>query len=201
MPKHAQVTIVGEIHGQETNNVLNFRSELDAGTLADLLNDIGTCIITSLLPALSNEWKYQELRGKITSPVAGDEVIQTAGVQQGSQFAQGDVTFTAALFSVKTGFAGRSKRGRFFIAGVAKEDIINSRFTDAHMTLLVAFATCLINKFILSNSASNWRLGVLSRKTVGGAPINYETAFTPALTIVPAQTVAVMRSRRIGHGR
>lgn len=201
MAKHAQVTIVGEIHGQETNNVLNFRSAVDAATLATLLGDIGQCIITSLLPALSNEWKFKELRGKITAPVAGDEVIESQGVQVGSQFAQGDVTFTAALFSIKTGFAGRSKRGRFFIAGIAKEDIINSEFTDAHMNLLIAFATCLINKFILTATAGDWKLGVLSRKRIAPAPIDYEANFTHALTIAPHKVVAVMRSRRKGHGR
>jgi hypothetical protein len=68
------------------------------------------------------------------------------------------------------------------------------------LVLLTAFLTCMAGKFTGANASTPWRLGVFSPtnlKAVGGS---FDTAFREATQLSPSATLAVMRSRKLGHG-
>lgn len=195
-----KITMVGQLHGQETNNVWHFRFNSDAATFANLAIAIFDCIRTALLPGLSNEWRCIELRGKQLFPVATDEaIIPAEATDIGAINGEGLPSYCAGLISIKTGVAGRRNRGRFYIAGIPETGQTASRLTNGELALLVAFATCLANKFVIPNNNFPMRLGVLSRKNVQGGQ-NIGAAFREATVLTTTNVLATMRRRKLGVG-
>lgn len=195
-----KITMVGQLHGQETNNVWHFRFTSEAATFATIAAAIFDCIRTTLLPALSNEWRCIELRGKQIFPNATDEaIIPAEPTDIGGINNESLPSFNAGLISIKTGAAGRRNRGRFYIAGIPETGQNGSRLTTGELALLVAFATCLANKFIIANNTFPATLGVLSRKNVqSGQSIG--NAFRSGTVLTTTNVLATMRRRKIGVG-
>lgn len=195
-----KITVVGQIHGQETNNVQHYRFTSEESTFAGIAAAIFDCIRTVLLPGLSNEWRVIEIRGKKLFPQATDEsVIAALSTDVGGLNTEGLPSYCAALVSIKTGLAGRRNRGRFYLAGVPETGQTGSRLTNGELAIIVAFAACLANKFIVANNDFPYRLGVLSRKNVqGGASIG--NAFRDGTVLTTTNVMATMRRRKIGVG-
>jgi hypothetical protein len=197
----AQVTIRGGIHGVQTNNVLSFRSNNSLTDVNSILVDLLDCVRTTLFPALSNDWVLDSLRGKVIYPAPGDEIIIAAeSTDKGNKLTGGDVSFAAALVQVRTGLGGRSKRGRFFLAGVDEGGIESSRLTNGELALIAAFAACLAGKFLGGFGLTGWNLGVYSRKLRLANPNEPANFFFPATQLVAVPVVATMHSRKIGQG-
>ncbi len=196
-----QVVISYSLHGQLCNNVLHFGTDNFEDEIPALLQDILTCITNSLRPAVSEDLVVNGLTGRELYPVLKDpEELTPAVVTQGTGL-PGGVSFSAYLYQIKTGLGGKSNRGRIYIPGTIENDVNLSRVSDAAMVKLIAFATCLANKFISRAAGSSpWQIGVLSRKKSTEAGQNIGTAFNVATVLRPVKEVAVMRSRRIGNG-
>lgn len=197
----AQLTIVGRLHGQTTNNVMHFRNNASGAGLAALIADIIDCIRTALLPALSLDWQLIEVRAKEIHPFLGEDVVVAGvGTDIGAQ-SVGVPSICAGLIQIKTGFGGRRKRGRIYIAGLSEANTANSSLTPGEVTLLLAYATCLANKFLGGVGFTGWNLGVLSEKTRKEQPLAGDNVwFTEATALTVVDQVASMRSRRVGVG-
>lgn len=83
---------------------------------------------------------------------------------------------------------------------VIGNDVQHGQLTDNGLAKVVAFALCLAQKFIFEEppDATVFKLGVLSRKGITTATT--AAHFTRATNLQPQRIVAVMRSRKIGHG-
>lgn len=202
----ARVVIQGELHGQQTINVLHFGSEgavpPDVTTnLQNLIAAVLTCIRDTLLPAVSQDWKLQQVTAKQLYPTATDErVVLAEPTDVGAIAGDGDVSFTAQLLQIRTGLAGRTNRGRMFIAGVPEGGVSQSRLTPGQLALIAAFAACLVSEFI-GQPAPAWNLGILSRKNLQQNYSNAHTNFRLATSVQATNLVATMRSRKVGKGR
>lgn len=203
----AQCRIHGELHGQQTVNVLNFATNasiLDQAGLDTLLLElavaVGECVIDTLLGAVTVDWRAVSTDAKRIYPTVSDPIINTFAAAQLGSKSTTSVSFAASLLSLRTGGGGRKGRGRLFLPPPGEAEISQSALDAGTVTALVAFATCLAGKFLGASPTTPWRLGVLSRKTAGPTLAAFDTGFRMCTQLSPVVDVACMRSRRKGHG-
>jgi len=203
-----QVRLNWLLEGQQCKNVLHFLCasgggdpDIDLHLIQVLLN----CIVTTLLPGLSNSVTLQSITWKKVSPVLGQEYEDTpVAPAVGQNIKAALPTFCAAVISIRTGLGGRSHRGRIYIPGVVIADD-NQDFMDPADDLWVAllnFCVCLATNFIPGDppGANSWSLGVYSRK-IGGAAFPYGLGgFSGGVTFSPDRALATQRSRKFGRG-
>jgi hypothetical protein len=203
----AEVRIVGQIHGQTTNNVLHFATntqindpiQRDALILA-LLTAMLACVTEQLVTGVTSDWTLDHLEGRSLFPTVGDPIIKPPDAPTQGQLSPASVSFASSLISIKTGLGGRKGRGRIFLPPPGEGETTGSVSAQSVFTELQAFINCVVGKFIGQSASEQWRLGVLSRKDLAGSVNNFNTAFREATTLVPQRTLAVMSRRRIGRG-
>jgi len=203
----ARVRILGTLHGQQTVNVLHFatNTQINDPPAADalilqLLVALLACCTEQLLAAVTQDWTLTGLDGVRIAPAVQDPVVQAAPGGSVGTAGVCSVSFAASLIQVRTGGGGRSGRGRIFLPPAGEAETTNSTLSAPIITQLQEFIDCVAGKFIGVGATEDWRLGVLSRKTFANAPGNFDAAFREAQSLVPVQNVAVMRSRKVGHG-
>jgi hypothetical protein len=195
-----EVVVEGTLHGSQCLNVYHFKGSNNFASLAGVIAAVVDCVRTTLLPALSVDYKLVAVRGKTIYPALSDEQITAGGAGDvGSITTDSDVSFAAALLSMKTGLGGRQNRGRKFLAGIPESGISKSELTIPELALIVTFATCLADKFISGLSSFPYFIGVLRRKmlTQGSSKL---AAFQPYTSIVTSTVIATQRRRKKGIG-
>lgn len=201
-----QLRIEGRQEGQQVINVMHFRAETASDDVQTrLFTAILTCFITTLLPKLSSQYKFERLIGKRVSPDVGPDVIM---LDETSVLAQGNAaalpSYASAVLSIRTTRAGRSGRGRMFIGGIPELATTNSAFDPASefWLALIAFVACVGTKFLVPDVAqpNQWSFGVMSRKLGGVKPPFAANGYAPYTSIEPKSLVATTRSRKVGHG-
>lgn len=204
-----RVLLQGRIEEQLCENVLFFRAATpDPDVLAGLLADLIECFLTGLVPALGSTYTFEQAVAQRITPTMGAEVIFTPDNTfsvQGAAAGDAEPSFVSALISLRSNRAGRSGRGRMFIAGIPEGEttasLINSE--GALWAALLAFIVCMLGKFISPDvpPAGQWEWGVFSRK-IGGTKDPFSAlGFAPMIAATPKQLLATTRSRKIGHGR
>lgn len=204
-----RVLLQGRIEDQLCENVLWFRCATpDPDVLAGLLADIIECFLTNLVPVLSTTYTFEQAVAVRCTPTMGAEVIYTpaAGVAvQGAGDGDAEPSFVSALISLRSSRAGRSGRGRMFIAGIPEDQTTASMLnTEAALwAALLGFCVCMLGKFIAPDvpPAAQWEWGVFSRKLGGSKDPFSALGFAPMIAATPKQLLATTRSRKIGHGR
>ena len=209
----AQVRIVGQIHGQQTMNVLHFASnetELDVGApsplLTALIEAVVECVIEALLGAVTQDWTFQYCDGRLVhnaggSPTGTDPVIVTAPAGSVGEGGVASVSFAASLVNLRTGVNGKSGRGKMFLPPPGEAQTANSEMDNATQTALTAFLTCMAGKFLGTTPSTAWRWGVYSRKLGGTNYASWDAGFAVAGNISPVTKLAVISRRKFGHGR
>lgn len=201
----AQVVVHGLIHGQQTKNVWNFAR--DGSTPPDTLlemtalaTEVRQAYRTSGYAAISQSWALEKVSAKMLYPNPSDEgQVFAEAIDHGTQgFAH--VSFASVLMHIRTGLAGRTHRGRIFFPGVPSDGVLNSKLTDTDLALWTAFRDTLVQQFGPAAGTGQWRLGVLSRKELGGILTGYPGSFKFMSNLEVSNVIAVTRSRRIGHG-
>jgi len=203
----AQARIIGEIHGQQTVNVFHFATNAqiaDEGALDTLLLALAEamleCVITTLLPGVTSDWKAIRCDAKRVYPAISDPIVATADAGSVGELSATSVSFASSLVNIRTGGAGRQGRGRAFLPPPGEAEVSASSIDPGTLTLITAFLTCVATKFMGASPTTDWHLGVLSRKHLSGIGGTYDNSFRVATSLNPVADLAVMRSRRKGHG-
>jgi hypothetical protein len=203
----AQARIIGQLHGQETVNVLHFATNdeiLDQDSLDTLLLQLADalkdCVLSTLLPGVTADWTFIKSDAKRIYPTASDPIVSTAPAGSVGELGATSVSFAASLLSIRTGGGGRRGRGRMFLPPAGEAQTANSNLDAGTLLLLAAFAACMAGKFLGSSPTTAWRLGVYSRTNDAGTGGTFDNSFRVATQLSPVAAVAVMRSRRVGHG-
>lgn len=203
-----QVRVVGRIEGQETNNIFYFRCISGAGDSDVHLHLILVflqCFIDHLLPVLSSAWNLERIVWKKVYPSLGPEIISVpTGSTQGGGAATALPSFCSAVVSIRTQFGGRSRRGRTYYAGIPENATVGSTLdpTGAFWTAILAFAACVIEKFVAGDppGTNAWAMMMYSRK-LGGSTFPLGNAGFEAVTeYVPVSLLGTTRSRKVGRG-
>ena len=205
----ARVKIKGLMHGQQFNNVLHFATNTvinDPQTLEQLLvnlaNAVKTCILDTLVPAVSSEWSFTGVEATRIHPTPSDPFEATGVIATNGTAGVQGVTFASQLVSVRTGTGGKSGRGRIFLPPAGENVATNGEWDAGQLVLVAAFCACMAGKFIGAGATEPWKFGVFSRKKVGEPPVAqaFDVAFREALTLTPEKVIAVMGSRKKGRG-
>jgi hypothetical protein len=204
------IATVGKYHGQEVVNTYHIRMKSGDATIETAVDSI----ILNFLEALDNHqssalsWnvvRARQLVGgdgayelELPAPVVGDLPQDTLPTQ------------IALVVSLKTGFAGRRKRGRLYIPGNVEPHTENSLW---HPDVVALFQT-VFNTAVQAlgkNGTSQWHeWGVYSRRNggvpiPGTSPVQYGPpwsleGFTAITSAVVKNVPATQRRRRIGVG-
>lgn len=203
----AQGRIIGEIHGQQTVNVMHFATNdqiADEGALDTILLQLASamldCVITVLLPGVTQDWKAIRCDAKRIYPAVSDPIVATADAGAVGELGVTSVSFAASLVNIRTGGGGKTGRGKMFLPPPGEAQVTQSAIDPGTLTLITAYLACVAGKFMGANPTTPWHLGVLSRKVLGGVGGNFDNAFRPATSLNPVADLAVIRSRRKGHG-
>jgi hypothetical protein len=203
----AQARIIGEIHGQQTVNVLHFATNdqiNDQGTLDQLLLQLAEalrdCVVEFLLPAVTSNWRFVQCDAKRIAPNVSDPILATGVPENVGELSATSVSFAAALLNIRTGQGGRSGRGRVFLPPPGEAEIATSAIDGPTLALIAAFASCVATKFMGANKTTSWTLGVFSRKKGTGVGGSFDNGFQIATSLNPVANAAIMSSRKVGHG-
>lgn len=203
----AQGRVIGEIHGQQTVNVLHFATNsaiADQGSLDTLLLQLAEamldCVITVLLPAVTSDWRAVRCEAKRIYPTPSDPIIATADAGSVGTLSPASHSFASSLVNIRSGIGGGRGRGRMFLPPVGEGEVTQSSIDAGTLALITAYCTCVAGKFLGASPTTDWRLGILSRTTLAGVIGNFDNAFHIASSLNPVADVAVMRSRRKGRG-
>lgn len=203
----AQGRIIGEMHGVQTVNVMHFatndqiddQGDLDTILLA-LAEAMLECVIETLLPAVTQDWRAVRCDAKRVYPVQSDPIVATAQPNAVGTLGPTSVSFASSLVNVRTGGGGRSGRGKIFLPPAGEAQISASVIDGPTLVLIAAFLTCVAGKFLGVSPETPWRFGVLSRLQAGANNANFNAAFRIATSLNPVADVAKMGSRKKGHG-
>jgi hypothetical protein len=207
---HLVARIMGEIHGQETVNVLHFATNTnitDQPPPHPLLIDLGAavldCVLQALLPAVTQDWRVVKVQtqflGTVTTAVT-DTYDTTAPANSVGELGPTSVSFAASGVDLKTGFAGRRGRGRIFLPPPGEPQVAASEIDGPTLALITTFLLCMAGKFLGSSPSTVFRWGVYSRKTGGGVFGNFDAAFHVIAQASPRGSLFVIGRRKKGRG-
>lgn len=202
-----RVRILGKLHGQDCIQVLHFSTTTEVNDnpardvlILQLLTAVLACITEQLLDAITNEYRLVGLEGTEVFPTKGDPIFLAAPADTIGTRGPTSSSVLTTLIEVRTGFGGRSNRGRNFWPPAGEADSNVSILSGEVMTALTEFVACIAGKFIGQAGTSPWRLGVYSRKLGPNPGTGWSNAFTEATALVPSEVIAVMGSRKVGRG-
>jgi len=203
----ARLRIVGEIHGQQTNNVMHFGTHdivNDQGQLNTLLLQLAEamaqCIVTVLLPAVSSDWRYVRVEAQTIHPTLSDPVVVTGVPENVGELSAASASFESSLVHIRTGIDGRKGRGRMFLPPPGEAAVASSTIDGPTLVLLAAFLACVATKFMGADPETSWHLGVLSSKDLKSVGGSFNTAFREAISLNPVADLSIMGSRKKGRG-
>lgn len=207
---HAIGRIHGEIHGQQTVNVLHFATNTSVDDappphplLLQLAEALLECAVDTLLPAVTSDWRLVKTSATFVGTVTGtntDSYDATAPPASVGELSPTSVSFIASGVDLKTGIRGRRGRGRIFLPPAGEAQIAASEIDAPTLLLIAEFLTCLAGKFLGASPTTPWRLGVYSRKIGGASFANFDNAFSVVAQMSPRGTAFVIGRRKKGRG-
>lgn len=203
----AEVRVVGTLHGSQTVNVWHFATDeivndppsLDT-ILLQLAEAMLECVITTLLPAVTQDWKPVQVEAKRIFPAHSDPILATADAAAQGELGPASVSFASSLVNVRTGQGGRSGRGKKFLPPPGEAQTLNSEMDGPTLQLITEFLLCVAGKFMGANPTTPWHLGVFSRKLSQGVGHDANSGFQVASSLNPTAKLAIMSSRKKGVG-
>lgn len=196
-----QVTFRGLLAGQTIENVLHFRAL--TGLITEAAIKTGVERFWFLTQSIQgNDYVYDSMIVKRMTPIPLDEslVIPTT-VDHGHGSGGVANSTTALIFTLRTGFAGKSHRGRIYFAGIARDmlDSDQNRLSSSGGVTAAAAAAGLQSEFGASGTNTAVALGIYSRVIGGSHP--FTLAGWQQMTGVDIQPIlGNQRRRRIGVG-
>ena len=133
---------------------------------------------------------------------AGYEVATSAPNDAGTRTGTFDsaASFVAGLVTLKTGLAGRTRQGRFFLGGLHDADYARNDVGAGYVTMLNAYCNALKAAYVTPGTSAAWRLVIHSRKLAAVPGTQCQDSSAPVTTLTVSPYVTTMRSRKKGHG-
>lgn len=203
----AELRLVGTLQGQRCINVFHFATETvindpqELNTLLlQLANAMLECAVTTLLPAVTSNYKLLRVDARsIKDPDHPEVSVQPEGTNEG-ELSVTSTSFLATLLNHKTGGGGKRGRGKTFLPPVGELQMSDGSIDNGTLPLVIAFVTCVFGKFVGASKTTDWFFGVWSKKAFTSAGGSFDTAFRKVTTTTVNTTVAKMGSRKKGIG-
>lgn len=207
------LTLVGELHGQQTQNGFWFidhpTSPADSHqeALIHLVNDFQTWVYEKITLWANQEWHTIGVIGTTQEPHNGPLVELGPLAGGGAQVDDSLPSHNAGVLAVRTGTGGRRYHGRVYFAGVSKNLCAAGRLIGGSLTQLQDIGDALLTRYGAGGTSSWHQYGVYSHvegdtRHVGPPPfITHSTdGFRVATQTIARSVVYTQRKRLIGHG-
>lgn len=203
----AQLSVKGSVLGQEHVHTLHFR-HLVPGADEFLLVDEWQAACKATYRSLfgtpdspTQQYVARQVCGAIPLR-APDEETEPVGQILGTRTIATDPLspFMAAVTSVRTASAGRSRRGRFFIGGIYEGDQAGGNLTTTYLTAVTAYHTALMAAFGPSGTSGSFKLVVHSRKLAAVPGAQCQDVSTLVTGLIARSVLGTMKSRKPGSG-
>jgi hypothetical protein len=135
----------------------------------------------------------------LRAPVIETEIAPNRAGGEGNDTSNLMPTFVAGVVSVRTAFAGKSRRGRFYIGGLTEAGVTQN-ILGSVAGRIQTYLTALETAFRSPNALSGWSLVVHSRKLAAVPGTQCQDSSTLVTSLLLRNEVGTMRSRKLGHG-
>lgn len=212
--------VIGTVATQQHQHTMAFRTSADPTVLAYTEPAAMQAIITAWQAGPRSP--YRQLFGGTDNPVqsyqvrkvcgtlplpAGLDLAESAGNQAGTGVAgeyTGDTAapWLASVMTLRTGYAGRRYRGRWYFGGLYEAMMLQSNVSTARQTAMTAYATSMTTAFINATDLSlPFHLFVYSKTIATEAPATPCQQTGADVTSFQARAyLCTMKSRKIGSG-
>lgn len=207
------ITLVGEMHGQITQNGFYFQTRsYSTGSsyqseATDLLQEFNAYILPKFVMFCSDDWHARSAICVTLIPNHTVLLEQRITLATGAQPDDSLPSFCSALLSTRTGVGGRSAHGRIYVPAPSEDHVASSRIQGSSLTQLQDIGTALLARFGNGGSFTKCRYGVFSRKlgtTRNAGPpatLTYNHAgFFPVTEVIARAEIASMRKRQLFRG-
>lgn len=208
-----RLVVFGLLHGQLIENGFWFRDTAPGEilvfeqSLQILMQDWQAQVKELWLDVASSEYQLLQLSGSTMNPKFGPvhtvEFTNTFGAQTPLSLPSHD----AGLISWRTGFGGRSMRGRTYLAGIPADDALHSHIEDPTLTRMVALATKHVNYWGAAGTSGVHQFGVYSHKigdthdpSLPTQLVYGQAGFHVVSEAIVREQVATQRHRKVGRG-
>jgi len=196
-----ELVVKGRLVSQDYLHTLHFREvSVVVNPLQALIDAWQAAAQTQWLAAHTAAYslasiKVSKVCGSVPLPAPVEEQVNLAGTRAAPTELL--APWLACLVRERGALAGRSRQGRFFVAGAMEGDVVTDTFIAAYLTLVTTYATAISTAFIATIPASGFHLVVHSRKLADAIP---PPQCQDSSTLVTAYTVSPIltsqRSRR-----
>jgi len=192
-----ELTAICKLNNQYSQNVRHYLVDMPiAVTLTDqtIVNDLELLFAVDVKPMLSAAASWLGMKAQIIRPVRRDYVTSVSNAGVGSQATDPLAPQTAGLITIRTGFADKRKRGRFYVPFPAEGRNTVAGIPDAtYLTNLSSLATTLaaVQTFVVGADDVFLRPVIFSR--VNNSP-------TAVVSAIRREVWATMRKRSFMYG-
>lgn len=202
-----ELAMLGTYHGQQIVTTHHFRETVPwvppPSAEQSLIDKWQAALQTAWLNCFPGTYSLLTLRarkvcGTLPLPEAVEEGVNAAGSRSGGASVEWPA-WMALLVTEKTGVAGRSYRGRYYVPGVTDADVDGDVFTTTAFTLWALVGTynaALLSAFGPTGSDGTFRLVVHSRKLAAVPGAQCQQSSTPVTALVRSIRPATMKSRK-----
>jgi hypothetical protein len=206
----SRLIVEGRSEGQVHLHTLAFRQvSLPAGgPEQDLIDDWRANLLTAyraLWPTFATQAVLTTSATQICGSIplrATVEMAEPGATQPGTRTTATEALapWLCARARLLTAFAGRERRGQFFISALVEADVVVATIQTSFMTPFSAYCAALIARYGPSGTSTNWRLVVHSRKLASVPGVACQDASTLVTSALATNVLTSQRSRRSGSG-
>jgi hypothetical protein len=200
----ARVVIKGRIHGQQTNNVLNFATNTVVNDgpnfealLLQLAQAVLDCVMNNLLDAISQDWTFEGVTAQAFYPDHSDPVVATPPPGTTGIGPTTNVSFAASLVNCRTGGGGRRGQGKMFLPPAGDAAMTDSKLDAPTVQFIVEFLLCVAAKFLGANPTTDWRYVIYSRTNDNQVLGTFDNSTREVSQMTPNAIVAKLGSRKL----
>lgn len=207
------LTLVSELHGNQVQNGYYF-VPASAHSSPDIPTELFTIVErfnARVMPAIQafscDDLHFIALICATMIPRYGPIYERPFETGEGAIPNESLPSYCAGVLSLRTGFGGRSHRGRSYYSGVGTLDSERSRLTASGFTRLQGIGDALLGGFAASVADNEFHYGVYSKKLGDVAPpppqagkLMTLAGFQPITQTIARHEIYTQRHRLSGHG-
>lgn len=205
-----KAVVKGNQGGQMYRNVIHFydeivrHDELDpVPRLTEFAAAVLQCFILHIIPIVTSDVRITGVSVQQIWPVIGIEVEEQVNGNAGLGTVDGDrrATFESMTITKKANVGGRHGKGRMKLPA-PPESLSSGDYLDAgQLAALVAFAGCLIGKFIGPDKTTDYTMCLLERQSNNAQTPLSAASVRPVVHLTVEDLIGSQRTRKVGVGR
>lgn len=201
------LTLVQQLHAQTIQNGWYFTNR-DTYQDSNLAGDMGTLIShfnLFVMPHIkglqSQEVVHRSLIASALIPADGPIVETILETSQGDQASASLPSYCSAILTLRSGFGGKSNRGRTYVAGISEGFQSASRLDGDTLTRLQNLGNQLLSSFGLAAGINPFVYVIYSRKLgVDGSGTWTKNGIRVVRQTIARSVMGTTRHRKIGIG-